>query len=89
MRSKPTLRLFATYLLVVLVGLLSLAIGLLCLGHPIVRWGAGIPRRSDAAPVLGVGLLVIPAVLVGLGIRRIWRSLAIDVAVVRQRRRRG
>ena len=47
-------------------------------------WAFGEAHRSDAPPVWGVGLLVLPVVLLGLAI---W-TLELDLEAWRERRRR-
>jgi hypothetical protein len=82
------LRRAAALAAIAVVGLVSLTAGLAFLKHPVAGWAYGIPHRSDEPPVLGLGLLVVPVVLVGVGIWRLWEVFAVDLEVVRQRRER-
>jgi len=77
-----------TYMLLAIAGVLALAIGLLSLAHPFAAWFPGESRRSDLPPVLGVGLLVLPAMLVGMAVYRIGWTLELDIEAWRERRRR-
>ncbi len=87
MVSKPGGKL-GHHVLTVFLGVVAVAIGLFFLWHPIATWAFGVPRRSDAPPVLGVGILVVPVVLLGLAARRAWWALMIDLAVWQERHRR-
>ena len=73
---------------ILLAALVALTLGLAFLKHPIAGWAYGIPRRSDEPPALGVSLLVVPVVLAAVGMRRLWRALAVDLEGVRQWRKR-
>ncbi len=66
----------------------ALAVGLLSLWHPIAGWALGEAHRSAAPPVWGVGLLVLPVVLLGFGIWRAWWTLELDLEAWRERQRR-
>jgi hypothetical protein len=72
------------YALELAAGVVALTVGLALLKHPIAGWAYGIPRRSDAAPVLGVGFLVVPMVLLLQGARRLWEAAVVAVEVRRQ-----
>ena len=77
-----------TYVLNGLLGVAALAIGLLSLLHPIAGWAFGEAHRSELPPVWGVGLLVLPVVLIGIAIWQAWWTVTIDIEAWRQRRRR-
>jgi hypothetical protein len=85
--AKPAHRV-GHYVLTALMGVAALAIGLLFLVHPVAYWPYGAARGSDAPPAWGVGLLVFPVILVGLGVRRLWWALELDVEALRERRER-
>lgn len=85
--SAPAKRI-GSYAFTALLGVAALAVGLLSLWHPIAGWAFGEAHRSDAPPVWGVGLLVLPVVLLGLGIWRAWWTLELDLEAWRERRRR-
>lgn len=77
-----------SYVLMALCGAVALAIGLFSLAHPFAAWFPGESRRSDLPPVWGVGLLVVPVVLIGLAAFRTWWTLELDLEAWRARRRR-
>lgn len=74
-------------LLVVVAGLVATAIGLLSLWNPVVARAAGLPHWSDAPPVWGVGMLVVPIALLGRAAYDAWWTAEIDLAARRERRR--
>ena len=78
----------AGYAVAVIVGVLATAIGLAFLRHPVAGWAFGIARSSDAPPVFGICFLVVPVVLVGVALRRIWEALSLDVEISRKRHER-
>ncbi len=86
--ARPTIRSFVAGLAAAACAVVALTIGLAFLHHPISGWSYGIPQRSEAAPVLGVGFIVVPVVVVGLGLRRIWYAGVVAIEVRRQQHRR-
>jgi hypothetical protein len=73
--------------LVALSGVIAAAFGLVMLLHPIAGWPYGAPRRADVPPVIGVSVLVWPAVLVAVGVRKAWQWFTLEVEVRRRRHR--
>jgi uncharacterized membrane protein len=71
-----------------LLAVLATAVGLALLRHPIPFWPYGAARKSDAPPILGVGLLVVPIVVAGVGFWRLWDAVSLDVEAWREQRRR-
>ncbi len=78
----------ARYALLAALGVVTLAIGLVSLWHPIAGWAFGESRRAEAPPVWGAGLLVFPVAIIGFGVQRAWWSLSLDLEAWRRRRRR-
>jgi hypothetical protein len=78
----------ARWVFLVLSGFAAAVVGLALVRHPIVGWPYGDAHKSDAPPALGVGLLVWPAVLVGVGIRRLCGGVSLAVEARRLRRGR-
>jgi hypothetical protein len=86
--APSSVRRIGSYALMALLGVASLAVGLLLLWHPVAGWAFGEAHRSDAPPVWGVGLLVVPVVLLGFVIWRAFWNLELDLETWRERRRR-
>ena len=85
MRRRRRMRRATIYALAVALALVAAAIGLAYLKHPIAGLAFGVPRRSDAPPVVGVGFLLVPVVVVGLGLKLVWQTLSLRLEVLRQR----
>jgi hypothetical protein len=79
------------WLTAVAVAVVSTWIGVECVTHPINGWALGLSHKSDAAPVLGAGFLVVPLVIAGLALRKGWEALTMSPLarrLARQRRSR-
>jgi lysylphosphatidylglycerol synthetase-like protein (DUF2156 family) len=86
--ARASARRIGSYALMALLGIAALAVGLLSLRHPIAGWAFGEAHKSDAPPVWGVDLLVVPVVLLGLVIWRALWTTELDLEARRERRRR-
>jgi hypothetical protein len=72
----------------VLVGVVCAIVGLALLWHPIAGWPYGAPHRSDVPPILGVGVLAVPVILLGIAVWKVWDRVALEVQL-RFSRRKG
>jgi hypothetical protein len=73
---------------VVVVVAACTAYGVACLGHPFFAWGYGAAHKSPSSPLIGVGLLAMPAILIGFGGYRLWNAISLSLEARRLRRGR-
>jgi hypothetical protein len=86
---STTAKTSGVYALAALLGVASLAIGLLSLLHPIViPWAPALAHISELPPVAAGSLLIVPVILIGWAIWRAGWNLELDLEAWRQWRRR-
>jgi ABC-type spermidine/putrescine transport system permease subunit II len=66
---------FLRYVLIASAAAICGAIGIATLGHPLMGWDYGFAHKSASSPLLGVGLLVVPPTVAGIGLYRFYESI--------------
>jgi hypothetical protein len=64
-------------------------VSLAALEHPLSGWDYGLAHKSPGPPLIGVGLLVVPLVVLGIGLRRFWQAMSLELAAQRLARTRA
>jgi hypothetical protein len=76
-------------LVALLGGVVALAAGLFFLAHPTSARSYGDPRWADLPSIFGVGMLLVPVLVAGFGLKAAWDAVELEREARRRRRMRA